>query len=248
MIRKCKVKSYNNGNIHRAKFRGYTLDFLETPHGTGLAQVWLKKPSIKELFIPKVLPSGLVVDCIICIDSQYDFVKDVRLPERLRHLDRIIIDDRITDMQKFAFAEVDVREVHWPAGCKAIPNLCFRLSKLEFITGIDQVEAVEYMAFAESSIKSIVWPKNCQYIPERCFMGSALETIENIDGVHTVMKEAFASCQLKRLSMPQPYCSFGEKSLLGIDPSVVEFPYYTDAETIRAAFGQKYARKEMENG
>lgn len=234
---KCKVKDYVNGNLHRAEFNGYSFDLIETTAGLALAQIWISKSSVREIFVPKVLSSEYKIDCIVRIDGRYDFVKDKPRKEKVRHFDKLIIDDDIDSVHMQAFSGLDVDEIHWPRNCKIIPQMCFTYCKAKTVTGIEEVEEIEMLAFAESDIKYIRWPDKCIYVSPKCFKGSSLTSIENIGCVDIVSEEAFAGCQLLSLTMPQPYCSFGKDSLYGVDPDLVTFPYFTSEEEKKNAFG-----------
>jgi hypothetical protein len=121
-------------------------------------------------------------------------------------IDKLIISNGIKNIDKYAFGGTCLQEVIWPAGCKKIPQGCFRYSKILTINNISEVEKIESGAFMFCGhITTFDWPSNCKVIPLECFLNCEnLCEINNIENVEAVKKSAFQSCEaLSSLNWPQ---------------------------------------------
>ena len=114
----------------------------------------------------------------------------------------IVVSDEICEVKTEAFAFCYAKKVRWSSGCKKIPALCFRSSRVNEVTNVDHVTSICREAFAASKLKTFRWPTCCKKIPARCFIVSYLSSISNIDHVKSVGAGAFEACYIDKLVWP----------------------------------------------
>lgn len=142
-----------------------------------------------DVFIPKILPNGVEITKLISHFCEGSFKK-------------IVIDNRIEDIQHDAFSDASAYEVVWPSSCKIIPEGCFRYSGVSAVTNIENVQTVHPFAFSYCPIVSLVWPASCDAIPEGCFRSSSIKNLSNIDHVLHIGESAFESSLMEKFVWP----------------------------------------------
>lgn len=194
-------------------------------------EIYNNTPNV--LKIPGALSSDVAINRIV---SKLEWINSD--PNHRKPINKLIIDDNISEIDEQAFVKIPVKELHWPSSCSVIPEACFVQNEyVETVTGIDHVQEIGESAFKDSHLKSITWPKNCFIVPLKCFMGSSLEKIDGLSAVKKICRRAFTDTNLKNLDFSDlPYCHFESSSLASVYPLFVKFPYYTTDEEKSEAF------------
>ena len=143
-----------------------------------------------DVFIPKTLSDGTVIDCI---GAHFAF----GVP-----YGTITISDEITEISSWAFSRVEAKEIVWPSGCLEIPSHCFPFCTAACVRNLENVQYVNKSAFWCSEIKEINWPPGVSVIPDSCFGHCKTSKITGLDAVASVEDYAFCESNILVMSWP----------------------------------------------
>ena len=122
-------------------------------------------------------------------------------------IDKVVIEEGITDIGDNCFARLYVKEVSLPTTLKTIGKKAFtdcRFESLEIPETV-RVTSIGSEAFSNNpSLKKVVWPGSIPAVPESAFADCGkLSEVTLSKGVTKVARSAFARCgSLKAVSMP----------------------------------------------
>ncbi|MAH60705.1 MAG: hypothetical protein CMF42_00165, partial [Legionellales bacterium] len=110
------------------------------------------------------------------------------------------IEDIEIDKRAFAGAEIDTLVI--PGGVTAIPDACFRASKITTLTLPSTLSTIGIEAFAEAAIDILAIPEGVTALPKYCFRAANITTLQLPSTLSTIDISAFAGAEIDTLEIP----------------------------------------------
>lgn len=109
-------------------------------------------------------------------------------------MEEYIMPDAVTDVNTFAFAERNIKNIIWSDNCDYIPSGCFAGAVIENID-FKSIKKIEDVAFYMTDIKSVELPNTLTAIGIMAFVKSSIESIVIPESVTSLAYASFGNCQ-----------------------------------------------------
>lgn len=109
-------------------------------------------------------------------------------------MDEYIMPDTVTDVNNFAFAERNIKNIIWSDNCEYIPSGCFAGAVLKNID-LKRIIKIEDVAFYMTDIQSVELPNTLTEIGIMAFTKSFIERVVIPESVTSLSRAAFGNCQ-----------------------------------------------------